>query len=117
MDTRKNRLLNFFKNLNPVHLELVDESHKHSGHAKRMGITDGEPIETHFKLVMVSPMFQGKSRVERSQMVYGMLGEEFKNGLHALSQALHTPEEWQKLGKTLNFQTPNCAGESDSGKK
>ena len=108
--SRAERIQQQIQSLNPAHIELVDESKKHEGHAKRMGVTDGTLSETHFKLVLISPAFEGKSRVERSQMVYGLLGDEFKNGLHALSQSLHTPDEWLKLKPNFKFQTPNCGG-------
>ena len=54
--------------LSPLRLSIVDDSHKHAGHA---GWREGG--ETHFKLEIVSDHFDGKSRVERQRMVYSAL--------------------------------------------
>src|SRR5258705_6618634 len=44
----------------PESLDVVDESHLHEGHA---GHRPGG--ETHFRVYIVSPAFEGKSRIER----------------------------------------------------
>lgn len=68
--------------------ELEDESGKHAGHA---GAAPGG--ETHYRLRLVSPAFDGLSRVARQRLVYHALREEFDTGLHALSLDLKTPGE------------------------
>lgn len=68
---------------NPQRLEVIDESHKHKGHAGAR--PEGE---THFRVEIMSDLFQGKSRVEAHRMVNEALKEEFKTGLHALSIVL-----------------------------
>jgi len=55
---------------------------------------------THFEAVVVSPAFAGKTRIARHQMVYGTLGSLMGNEIHAMSIRAHTPEEWQRLGRT-----------------
>ncbi len=66
--------------LKPLRLEVTDESHQHAGH---VGATpEGE---THFRLTIVSPRFDGKSRVARQRMVYRVLAEELAGPVHALS--------------------------------
>jgi BolA protein len=72
----------------PESVGLVDESHRHEGHA---GAQPGG--ETHYALKLVSSAFEGKSRLERQRLVYHALGEEFDTGLHALSLDLKTPAE------------------------
>lgn len=77
--------------LEPVHLEVVNESHMHS-------VPKGS--ETHFKVVVVSPRFEGMSAVKRHQMVYGVLAEELakkpaQGGIHALAITSRTPSEWE----------------------
>lgn len=52
---------------------------------------------THFEAVVVSPQFDGKSRIARHQLVYGTLGRLMGNEIHAMSIRAHTPEEWQAL--------------------
>jgi acid stress-induced BolA-like protein IbaG/YrbA len=47
----------------------------------------------HFEAVIVSAAFRNKRRVERHQMVYGVLGERMRADIHALSMRTLTPEE------------------------
>ncbi len=49
----------------------------------------------HFHAVIVSPDFQGKTRIAQHQMVYAALGEKMKADIHALSMRTLTPEEWE----------------------
>lgn len=48
----------------------------------------------HFEALVVSPLFRGKSKVERHQLVYRALGERMREDIHALSMRTLTPEEW-----------------------
>lgn len=48
----------------------------------------------HFEALVVSPLFRGKSKVERHQLVYRALGERMRGDIHALSMRTLTPEEW-----------------------
>ena len=82
------RIRNNLAALQPVVLELVDQSEAHRGHA---GWRDGG--ETHFDLTVVSAAFVGKSRVQRQRLVLGALKEEFEAGLHALSIQARAPGE------------------------
>ncbi len=50
---------------------------------------------THFNAVIVSEAFEGKSRVQRHQMVYQTLGDRMREEIHALSMKTLTPKEWQ----------------------
>ena len=74
--------------LAPTHLVVTDESHQHHGHA---GWREGG--ETHFRLDIVSPAFQGKSRVERHRLVNQSLTAAFDGGLHALAIKARAPGE------------------------
>jgi acid stress-induced BolA-like protein IbaG/YrbA len=49
----------------------------------------------HFQAVIVSPAFEGKTRVARHQIVYGALGDRMREEIHALSMQTLTPSEWQ----------------------
>ncbi|XP_010448261.1 PREDICTED: sufE-like protein 1, chloroplastic/mitochondrial [Camelina sativa] len=80
------------KELNPVELEVEDVSYQHAGHAAVRG-SAGDDGETHFNLRIVSDAFQGKSLVKRHRLIYDLLQEELKNGLHALSIVAKTPAE------------------------
>jgi BolA protein len=72
----------------PCEIALFDESAKHAGHA---GAQPGG--ETHFRLEIISAAFEGLSAVERQRKVYGVLAEELKERVHALSLRLKTPAE------------------------
>jgi BolA family transcriptional regulator, general stress-responsive regulator len=72
----------------PQKIVIEDQSGLHAGHA---GASPGG--QTHYRLTLVSPAFDGRSRVERQRLVYHALREEFETGLHALSLDLKTPSE------------------------
>ena len=76
--------------LSPSHIEVVDESHLHAGHA---GAKSGAG---HFRAVLVSDRFEGLSRVKRQQLVYGLLTDEMGPEIHALSMRTLTPAEWAR---------------------
>ena len=69
----------------------------------REGISSGldcEHLEVlgdgqHFNALIVSAAFDGKSRVQRHQLVYAALGERMREEIHALSMRTLTPSEWQ----------------------
>ncbi len=51
----------------------------------------------HFDALVVSSAFEGKSRVQRHQLVYAALGDRMREEVHALSIKALTPAEWQAL--------------------
>lgn len=64
----------------PSALEVVDDSHKHAGHAGAR--PEGE---THYTVIISTPEFDGMSRVAMQRAVMAVLQPEFETGLHALS--------------------------------
>ncbi|MCE7874110.1 BolA family transcriptional regulator [bacterium CPR1] len=74
--------------LNVHELVLDNVSHHHAGHASSPGTG-----ESHFNLRLVSPDFEGKSRIERQKLVYQLLAEELQGPIHALSLKILTPAE------------------------
>jgi BolA protein len=72
----------------PESLDVADESHLHEGHS---GHRPGG--ETHFRVYIVSPAFEGKSRVERHRMVNTALEAELKGSVHALAIMAKAPGE------------------------
>ena len=74
--------------LTPQALEVVNESHMHAGHASSPGTG-----ESHFRVVVISELFKGKSRLERHRMVNAALADELAGGVHALAIKALTPEE------------------------
>lgn len=83
--------------LEPSHLVVENESHRHSVPANS---------ETHFKVTLVSEQFSGMRAVQRHQRVYSLLQEELNSGVHALALHLYTEEEW--TGERPD--SPNCLG-------
>ncbi len=74
--------------LNPVFLEVLDESAAHAGH---VGAND-TGFGTHFRVRIQSAVFTGKSRVARHRLVYDALQEFIDQGLHALAiEVIETP--------------------------
>ena len=67
--------------LNPVFVEVFDESAAHAGH---MGAND-TGMGTHFRVRIQSALFTGKSRVAHHRLVYDALQEYIDQGLHALA--------------------------------
>lgn len=71
----------------PLALEVVDDSHRHAGHA---GARDGRG---HFNVAIVSRCFAGMSPLARHRAVYAALGELMTTDIHALAIVARTPEE------------------------
>lgn len=74
--------------LRPTRLDVVNESHMHSGHAGSPGTG-----ESHFRVLVVSEAFEGKSRVERHRMVNAALADELRGRVHALALTTYAPGE------------------------
>ena len=74
--------------LDPIDLSVIDESHLHAGH---LGWREGG--ETHYRIEVVSPLFSGKSRVDRHRLVNAALDVAFERGLHALAIKAKAPGE------------------------
>ncbi|MEM7739438.1 MAG: BolA family protein [Pseudomonadota bacterium] len=72
----------------PEDLDIVDQSHLHKGHA---GAPEGG--ESHFRVRIVSPSFEGQSRVARQRAVNAALKEELAGRVHALSVQALAPGE------------------------
>jgi BolA protein len=75
--------------LSPTLVELVDDSEQHRGHG---GYNPAG--ESHFSLLIESPAFAGKSRVERQRMIYAALGDLMDHRVHALSIRASAPGEF-----------------------
>ncbi|KAJ3250969.1 hypothetical protein HK103_003034 [Boothiomyces macroporosus] len=78
--------------LNPTFLDIIDDSSKHAKHSAMRGV---DAIETHFRVTVVSDEFKGKPLVQRHRLIYSILGDELKQGLHALSLTTKTKEEYE----------------------
>ncbi len=83
----------------PVHLEVINESHMHSGPA----------TESHFKVVLVSEAFDGMKLIQRHRAVNAVL-KDLLAQFHALALHTYTPEEWSEKGRAP--ASPSCQGGS-----
>ena len=73
--------------LAPVDLEIIDDSHRHAGHA---GAADGRG---HFTVTVVSERFRGLPVVRRHRLVYEAVGDMMSTDVHALSIQALAPGE------------------------
>jgi stress-induced morphogen len=106
--TRQERIQDkLAKGLEATHLVVENESHMHS-------VPKGS--ETHFKVLIVSTAFEGLGAVDRHRRVHGMLADELRSGLHALTLRALTPSQWEADG-SASFQSPECLGGSKSEAK
>ena len=75
------------QSLEPDHLEIVDDSHKHAGHP---GAASGGG---HFNVMIVSDHFAGESTLARHRLVYAAVQSMMPAEIHALSIRALTSEE------------------------
>ena len=67
--------------LAPTHLEVLDESAAHAGHAG----ANAQGFGSHFRVRIASTAFAGKSRVACHRLVYDAMQNFIAQGLHALA--------------------------------
>jgi len=94
--SKQDLIVTALADLQPEHLEVLDESHMHS-----------RGLETHYKAVIVSPLFAGLNAVKRHQKVYATVGD-LMGQIHALALHTYTPEEWAAQG--VAPASPTCRG-------
>ena len=73
--------------LSPTHLDILDESHLHAGHA---GAASGAG---HFNVTIVSDKFADQSAIQRHRMVYLAVGDLMPSEIHALSINAQVPKD------------------------
>lgn len=106
--TRQQRIQDkLAKGLETVQLVVENESHNHN-------VPAGS--ETHFKVLIVSPAFEGLGAVDRHRRVHALLSDELRSGLHALTLRALTPAQWEADG-AAGFQSPECLGGSKHSTK
>jgi BolA protein len=82
------QLLN--ESFKPELLEIIDNSAAHAGHA---GAKSGGG---HYHVTIVAEAFEGKSLVQRHQLIYKALGDMMKQEIHALGINALSPSEETK---------------------
>ena len=73
--------------LEPESLDIIDDSHKHAGHAGSKGGAG------HFDLTIVSEKFSGMNTVGRHRLIYDALSDMMPAEIHALSIKAFSPDE------------------------
>jgi BolA protein len=74
--------------LSPESLQVEDEGHMHIGHE---GAKDGRG---HFRVLIVSDNFRGKTPIQRHRLIYQALGDLMQTDIHALAIDAYSPEEF-----------------------
>jgi len=77
----------------PSNLAVENESAKHAGHTGARDHLGRNTGETHFRVVVVSEKFAGKSLVERHRQINTILKDELAGPVHALAIKALTPDE------------------------
>jgi BolA protein len=77
--------------LEAEHIDIIDDSALHAGH---LGAEGGGG---HFRVLVVSPRFDGLTRVAAQRLVYEALGELMATDIHALEMRTLTPDQWADL--------------------
>lgn len=75
--------------LAPLYLEIDDESAAHRGHP------GAAAAGGHYRVLVVSAAFEGRSRLERHRMVYEALGDLMRSAIHALALRTAAQSEWR----------------------
>lgn len=84
---RINKIKKYLEPLEPVKIQVIDESANHIGHP---GAQDGRG---HYAMKIVSQHFNDKTAIERHKMVYQALGKLMQTDIHALKIKALTPNE------------------------
>lgn len=88
--------------LEPLHLEVINESDNHH-------VPPGS--ESHFKVVIVSPKFEGVRLIDRHRLINETLAQELAGPVHALAIHAYTEANWQsRYGEAP--MSPPCLGGS-----
>ena len=90
------------KELDPSHLEVIDESYLHNVEPGR---------ESHVRVVAVSEKFKDLNLVKRHQLIYSNIQEELAGPIHAITLHTFTPKEWVDKNKKAEA-SPDCLGGS-----
>ena len=87
---RKSKIEKVIKDyFEPYYFSVLDVSEQHRGH---QGFREG--VESHFEIVIVSKIFNNKSKIERHRMVNQTLKEEYLSDLHSVTIRALTVEEF-----------------------
>lgn len=86
--------------LQPQHLQVVNESGNHN-------VPAGS--ESHFKVTVVTDLFNGKTLLARHRLINQILADELKSQIHALAMHTYTAAEWREKHGNAPLSPP-CLG-------
>jgi len=92
------------KTLNPIYLEIIDESAMHH---------NSNNAETHFKIDIVSETFMNKRQLLRHRTVQEIIKDELSQ-IKAFTLHTYTASEWEENNKKFE-RSPSCRGRNESG--
>ena len=102
MTSMREQIETKLSSLDPMHLEVFDESQNHN-------VPAGS--ESHFKVVIVSDIFDGEKLIARHRRINEMLKKELACSIHALALHTYTEQDWYKrFGEAP--MSPPCHGGS-----
>lgn len=87
--------------LDPERLAIINESGNHN-------VPEGS--ESHFNAIVVAAAFEGQNLVARHRAVYGAIGDELRDEIHAFTMKTLTPAEWEAAGGEAENPAPKCRG-------
>lgn len=85
----------------PLHLDVINESHKHN-------VPPGS--ESHFKVIIVAQEFEGERLIKRHRAVNTVLATELAEHIHALALHTYTEKEWHDYYQANTPLSPKCLG-------
>lgn len=60
--------------------------------------------DAHFSAVVIAGGFEGKTRIERHQMIYALFRDEMASqAIHALALKTSTPQEWERARQPMEI--------------
>ena len=79
-------------NLKPSFFKILNFSNQHKNHY------EGDNKDTsHIKIIIVSELFDGHSRIERERIVHKILKEEILTEIHSIRLKLYTQSEYDLI--------------------
>jgi len=100
MTIQKKITQKILKSIKCEYLEVLNESHNHN-------VPKGS--ETHFKIIVISNDFLGRTLLSRHRFIHDILSKELQNDIHALALHTYTIEEWQHRTEQT-IKSPLCIG-------
>lgn len=77
-------------------VDQVKETIEHALPNAQVWVLDPMQDQTHLEAIVVSPCFEGLSKLNQQRKVMSSLKESFQSSLHALKLKTYTPSLWSK---------------------